>query len=150
MRGRFTRSHRRITENRCIPTCSTTTSCLTNRSPCRLPIAFPQRHGQELQSTPASGLRLGRQKSHKCHTCYRGLAALWKTQKIATVDQQCRIANRSNRMVFQIVSGRQLWRGKGTDREYLFFKLREFHLAHHSTPEQTASLSAVQTPDKTV
>jgi len=75
----------------------------------------------------------------KCHTYYRGLAALWKTQKIATVDQQCRIANRSNRMVFQIVSGRQLWRGKGIDREYLLFKLREFHRTHHSTPEQTVA-----------
>lgn len=73
----------------------------------------------------------------KCHSYYRGLAALWKTQKIATVDQQCRIANRSNRMVFQIVSGRQLWRGKGVDREYLLFKLREFHRTHHSTPEQS-------------
>ena len=73
----------------------------------------------------------------KCHLYYRGLAALWKLQKIATVDQQCRIANRSNRMVFQIVSGRQLWRGKGVDREYLLFKIREFHHTHHSTPEQT-------------
>ena len=75
----------------------------------------------------------------KCHTYYRGLAALWKTQKIATVDQQCRIANRSNPMVFQIVSGRQLWRGKGIDREYLLLKLREFHRTHHSTPEQTVA-----------
>ncbi len=73
----------------------------------------------------------------KCHSYYRGLAALWKNQKIATIDQQCRIANRSNRMVFQIVSGRQLWRGKGIDREYLLFKLREFHRTHHSPPEQT-------------
>lgn len=75
----------------------------------------------------------------KCHSYYRGLAALWKTQKVATVDQQCRIANRSNRMVFQIVSGRQVWRGKGIDREYLLFKLREFHRAHHSTLEQTVT-----------
>lgn len=42
-------------------------------------------------------------------------------------------------MVFQLVSGRQVWRGKGIDREYLLFKLREFHRAHHSSPEQTVA-----------
>lgn len=73
----------------------------------------------------------------KCHSYYRGLAALWKIQNVATIDQQCRIANRSNRMVFQIVSGRQVWRGKGIDREYLLFKLREFHRTHHTPLEQT-------------
>jgi hypothetical protein len=73
----------------------------------------------------------------KCHSYYRGLAALWKTRKIATANQQCRIANGSNRMVFQVVSGRQLWRGKGIDGETRLLKLREFHRTHHSTPEQT-------------
>ena len=37
------------------------------------------------------------------------------------------------RMVFQIVGGRQLWRGRGVDREYLFSKLQTFH-AGHSVP----------------
>jgi transposase len=73
----------------------------------------------------------------KCHPYYRGQAALMKIKKIATVDQRCRIANRSNRMVFQIVSGRQVWRGKGIDRDDLLFKLREFHRTHHSPLEQT-------------
>lgn len=73
----------------------------------------------------------------KCHSYYRGLAGLWKLQKVVTVDQQCRTANRSNRMVFQLVSGRQVWRGKGIDREYMLLKLREFHRTHHSTLEQT-------------
>lgn len=73
----------------------------------------------------------------KCHPYYRGLAALWKTQKVVTVDQQCRIANRANRMIFQIVSGRQVWRGKNIDREYLLLKLREFHRTHHTPLEQT-------------
>ena len=58
-------------------------------------------------------------------------------KKIATVDQQCRIANRANRMIFQIVSGRQVWRGKHVDREYLLYKIREFHRTHHSPVEQT-------------
>ncbi len=33
-------------------------------------------------------------------------------------------------MVFQIVGGQQLWRGKGVDREYLLYKVREFHRVH--------------------
>ncbi len=33
-------------------------------------------------------------------------------------------------MVFQIVGGRQLWRRKGVDREYLLYKIREFHRVH--------------------
>ncbi len=49
------------------------------------------------------------------------------------------MANRANRMVFQIVSGRQLWRGKGIDREYLLFKLREFHHKHGTTLELTVA-----------
>jgi len=42
------------------------------------------------------------------------------------------------RMVFQIVGGRQVWRGKGIDREYILYKLREFHRVHHTPLEQTA------------
>ncbi|TWU07889.1 IS110 family transposase [Stieleria varia] len=66
----------------------------------------------------------------KCHPFYRGLAAVLKNRGVATMDRLCRMANRANRMVFQIVSGRQVWRGKGIDRENLLFKLREFHRAH--------------------
>ncbi len=73
----------------------------------------------------------------KCHSYYRGLAAIWKKRGVVTVDSQCRMANRVNRMVFQIVSGRQVWRGKGVDREYLLLKLREFHRTHGTTLEQT-------------
>jgi hypothetical protein len=36
------------------------------------------------------------------------------------------------RMVFQLVGGRQLWRGKGVDREYLLAKLQEFHRVHQT------------------
>lgn len=68
----------------------------------------------------------------KCHPYYRGLSALWSQQKVDPRDRRCRVANRAMRMVFQLVSGRQLWRGKGVDREYLLFKLREFHRGHQT------------------
>lgn len=73
----------------------------------------------------------------KCHSYYRGLAAIWQKRGIVTVDRQCRMANRANRMVFQIVSGRQVWRGQSIDREYILFKLREFHRTHSTSLEQT-------------
>ena len=66
----------------------------------------------------------------KCHPYYRGLAALMASQKVTPLDRQCRIANRAMRMVFQIVSGRQVWRGKGVNQEYVLEKLREFHSVH--------------------
>ena len=71
----------------------------------------------------------------KCHPYYRGLSALWAHQKVDPRDRRCRVANRAMRMVFQLVSGRQLWRGKGVDREYLLFKLREFHRVHKTPLE---------------
>jgi len=66
----------------------------------------------------------------KCHPHYRGLSALWMTQRIDPRDRRCRIANRAMRMVYQLVGGRQLWHGKGVDREYLLHKLHEFHRVH--------------------
>jgi transposase len=69
----------------------------------------------------------------KCHPYYRGLAALMASQKVTPLDRQCRIANRAMRMVFQIVGGRQVWRGKGINQEYILEKLQEFHRVH-STP----------------
>jgi transposase len=55
----------------------------------------------------------------KCHPYYRGLAALWTQQRVDPRDRRCRIANRAMRMVYQLVGGRQVWRGRGVDREYL-------------------------------
>jgi transposase len=75
----------------------------------------------------------------KCHPFYRGLAALWSKRGIATVDRHCRMANRANRMLFQIVSGRQVWRAKGIDRAYLLFKLREFHRTHGTPLDATVA-----------
>lgn len=74
-----------------------------------------------------------------CHPYYRGLAAVWKQRGVKTVDRQCRMANRAMRMVFQIVSGRQVWRGKHVDREYLLLKLREFHRTHGTSLERTVA-----------
>ncbi len=73
----------------------------------------------------------------KCHSYYLGLSKLWQTQKVDPRDRRCRVANRAMRMVFQIVGGRQVWRGKGIDREYILYKLRVFHRAHHTPLEQT-------------
>jgi transposase len=72
----------------------------------------------------------------KCHPYYRGLSALWMQRKIDPRDRRCRIANRAMRMVYQLVGGRQLWRGKGVDREYLLAKLQEFHRLHDSPIDQ--------------
>jgi transposase len=73
----------------------------------------------------------------KCHPYYRGLSALWAQQKIDPRDRRCRIANRAMRMVFQLVGGRQVWRGRGVDREYLLTKLQEFHREHKTPIEQS-------------
>jgi hypothetical protein len=72
----------------------------------------------------------------KCHPYYRGLSALWGQQKVDPRDRRCRIANRAMRMVYQLVGGRQLWRGKGVEREYLLAKLQEFHRLHASPLDQ--------------
>lgn len=69
----------------------------------------------------------------KCHPYYRGLSSLLATKHVKPVDRHCRIANRAMRMVFQLVGGRQVWRGHGVDREYLLDKIREFHRSH-ATP----------------
>jgi hypothetical protein len=66
----------------------------------------------------------------KCHPYYRGMSALMTSAKVHGLDRVCRIGNRANRMVFQLVGGKQVWRGKGIDREYILLKLREFHRLH--------------------
>jgi transposase len=73
----------------------------------------------------------------KCHPYYRGISELWKQQKVDPRDRRCRIANRAMRMVYQLVGGRQVWRGKGVDREYLLAKLQEFHRLHKTPIDQT-------------
>jgi transposase len=73
----------------------------------------------------------------KCHAYYRGLSELWKQRKVEPRDRRCRIANRAMRMVYQLVAGRQLWRGRGVDREYLLAKLQEFHRVHKTPIDQS-------------
>ena len=73
----------------------------------------------------------------KCHPYYRGLSELWKQQKVDPRDRRCRIANRANRMVFQLVGGRQIWRGRGVDCEYVLAKLQEFHRVHKTPIDQS-------------
>ncbi len=68
----------------------------------------------------------------KCHPYYRGLSELWKQHKVDPRDRRCRIANRAMRMVYQLVGGRQVWRGRGVDTEYLLAKLQEFHRLHRT------------------
>ena len=72
----------------------------------------------------------------KCHPYYRGVSELWKQQEVDPRDRRCRIANRATRMVYQLVAGRQVWRGKGVDREYLLAKLQEFHRLHKTPIDQ--------------
>ncbi len=40
-------------------------------------------------------------------------------------------------MTYQLVGGRQVWRGKGVDREYVLAKLQEFHRLHATPLDQT-------------
>ncbi len=75
----------------------------------------------------------------KCHPYYRGLSNTWKQRKVDPRDRRCRIANRAMRMVFQLVGGRQLWRGKDVDREYLLAKLQAFHQTHGTPISQSVS-----------
>jgi len=65
------------------------------------------------------------------------LSALWTQRKVDPRDRRCRIANRAMRMVYQLVGGRQVWRGKGVDREYLLSKLQAFHRDHKTPVEQS-------------
>ena len=73
----------------------------------------------------------------KCHPYYRGLSELWKRKKVDPRDRCSRIANRAMRMVFQLVGGRQLWRGKGVDCERVLAKLQKFHRDHNTAIDRT-------------
>jgi transposase len=73
----------------------------------------------------------------KCHPYYRGLSALWAQKNVDPRDRRCRVANRAMRMVYQLVGGRQVWRGRGVDGEYLLSKLQEFHRVHHTPMGQS-------------
>jgi len=71
----------------------------------------------------------------KCNAHYRGKFQLWKQRGVDSRDIRCRIANRAVRPVFQMVSGRQLYRHPSRlDRSYVLDKLLEFHQKHQTPP----------------
>lgn len=70
----------------------------------------------------------------KCNAHYRGRFQLWKQRRVDSRDIRCRIANRAVRPVFQMVSGRKLYRHPSRlDRSYVLEKLLAFH-REHQTP----------------
>jgi len=71
----------------------------------------------------------------KCNAYWRTRWAVWKSQGHDPRDIRCRIANRMTRPVFQMVSGRQLYRHPSRlDRAYVMDKLLEFHRQHRTPP----------------
>ena len=73
----------------------------------------------------------------KCNAHYRGRFQLWKQRRVDSRDIRCRIANRAVRPVFQMVSGRKLYRHPSRlDRGYVLEKLLEFHRAHGTPPDE--------------
>ena len=73
----------------------------------------------------------------KCNAHYRGMAELWKQRGVDGRDVHCRVANRVTRTVFQMVSGRQLYRHPSRlDRGYVIDKLLEFHKEHQTPPAE--------------
>ena len=73
----------------------------------------------------------------KCHPLLSWLVGPVGSAEGGPADRRCRIANRAMRMVYQLVGGRQVWRGRGVDREYLLAKLQEFHRVHHTPIDQS-------------
>ena len=73
----------------------------------------------------------------KCNAHYRGKFQFWKQQRVDSRDIRCRNANRAVRPVFQMVSGRKLYRHPSRlDRSYVMDKLLTFHREHQTLPVQ--------------
>ncbi len=73
----------------------------------------------------------------KCNAHYRGRFQLWKQRRVDSRDIRCRIANRAVRPVFQMVSGRKLYRHPSRmDRSYVLDKLLTFHREHQTPPPE--------------
>jgi transposase len=78
-----------------------------------------------------------------CNPHYRALAALWSSKGQNACHIRVKIATRFTRLVFQIVSGRQVLRHPGMRaRDAILDKLMKFHL-DHGTP-MTTLLSNLQ------
>lgn len=71
----------------------------------------------------------------RCNAHFRGKSELWKQRGVDPRDIRCRVANRATRTVFQMVSGRRLYRHPSRlDRQYVLDKLLEFHHEHGTPP----------------
>lgn len=71
----------------------------------------------------------------KCNAYWRTKAQTWKAQGHDPRDIRCRIANRLTRTVFQMISGRQLYRHPSRlDRGYVMDKLLTYHREHRTPP----------------
>jgi hypothetical protein len=78
-----------------------------------------------------------------CNSHYRALAALWSGKGQDPRHIRVKIATRFTRLVFQLVSGRQVLRHPGMrSRDAILDKLMKFHL-EHGTP-MIALLSNLQ------
>ena len=88
----------------------------------------------------------------KCNAHYRGKFQLWKQQRVDSRDIRCRVANRAVRPVFQMVSGRKLYRHPcRLDRGYVMDKLLVFHRDHQTPPHEIVrdlQLAAEQIPKR--
>jgi hypothetical protein len=75
--------------------------------------------------------------AHKCNNYFHGKFLLWKKQGVDSRDIRCRVANRATRTVFQMVSGRQLYRHPSRlDRGYVLDKLLAFFREHDTPPHE--------------
>lgn len=73
----------------------------------------------------------------KCNNYFHGKFLLWKKQGVDSRDIRCRVANRATRTVFQMVSGRQLYRHPSRlDRGYVLDKLLAFFREHDTPPHE--------------
>lgn len=73
----------------------------------------------------------------KCNAHFHAKYEFWKARGVDPRDIRCRVANRALRGVFQIVSGRQLYRHPSRlDREYVLDKLFAFLLARATPPHE--------------
>lgn len=71
----------------------------------------------------------------KCNTYWKIKAKAWETNEVAPRDIRCRIANRLTGTVFQMVSGRRLYRHPSRlSRDYVMQKLMTYHQDHHTPP----------------
>lgn len=71
----------------------------------------------------------------KCNAYWIAKAKPWREAGYKSADIRCRVANRLTRTVFQMVSGRQIYRhASRLDKGYIMDKLLTFHREHKTSP----------------